>query len=150
MRGINTATFGGNLGATPERRTVTLKDGNTTELIEFNMYVDSSTRKDAPSFIVQVTCWAGSASFNAAGYLKKGSEVTVTGPLSFSPYIVDGSPRSGVKLNCVTLCLGRSPRDEQSTDDLVPAEQPAPEPVAEVPAKNTRSRKAKTPALATV
>jgi len=114
MRGINICTFGGNVAADPELRTVAGRNGDNIDLIEFTMYADENTRKGAKSFTVKVTVWQTAPCFTAAGYIRKGTELTVTGALSVSPYITktDNLPRAGAQLNAVQIVLGRSPRDE--------------------------------------
>lgn len=145
MRGINFCTFGGNLAADPERRTVAIAGGTTTELLEFSVYVNTSASRDSKSFVVKVTCWKNSPSFNAATYLHKGSEVTVMGAISESPYIstTDNTARSGIRLNCSQLVLGRSPRMEESMPEVTsqpPIQETPPEAI-----KKSRTRKAKQP-----
>lgn len=121
MRGINNCVLGGNAAADAQLRTVSGRDGNPIDLIEFTIYFNESTQKNSKSIPIKVTVWQNSPCWGAAPYVKKGSEVTVIGKLSANPYVskTNGQPGAGLQLTATDIVLGRSPRDEyiQPTDD---------------------------------
>lgn len=104
MAGYANITIVGNIGKDPEQ-----KDTKAGPVVKFSVGV--STRKDGETQWFSVAAW-GKTGEICLRYLKKGSSVLVTGPLSSSSYQAkDGTTKLSLNVDCKDLVmLGK--RDE--------------------------------------
>ena len=113
----------GNLGSDCE--TKRLDSGDT--IVEFNVAVKTSIKKDAPPTWIRCSLW-GTRGEKVAPYLTKGTKVVVRGSVTARPYIPKsgGDPRAGLELRVddVELAGGgekherpAGPREESLGDD---------------------------------
>lgn len=130
-KGLNKWIVSGNLGADAQIKTITLRNGEQTQLAEATLYVQKP-RDYKNSFTVRLSIWEKSAAWRKLSFLKKGALVICTGSLDPNPYIsnADQQPRAGLDMTVVDVDLDSIPSQDAETDELAPETNAQPELVA--------------------
>jgi single-strand DNA-binding protein len=92
---MNSCAFTGNLGGDVE-----VRDAGGTSVAGFSIAVNDPRNKDAAPMWVRCNLWGKRAEGGVIQYLKKGTQVGVTGPLKVNEFTKrDGLPGFTLELN---------------------------------------------------
>ena len=113
----------GRLTADPEKREAVTQNGSQA-VCNFSVAVNRKTRNGDFTEYFRVSCWNKQAE-NAYKYLRRGSQVCVTGPVTARAYAGnDGTLRASMEISAVDIeFLGSGNTNSQGNQ--APQEQPA-------------------------